>query len=142
MLCLLFCLLLIWYMFQPGKALTVHSSCSYIAEIVVQANHLYISYVVSGVKCTLTKKFVQLPNGIKIWTVIANREARNKIPLVMVHGFGAGVGFWVSKLLLSRIVITKWVIYLNLWLLLSWVPTWKLPRQLHISKWWKKSKLT
>lgn len=47
-------------------------------------------------KTPLEKKYVHLPNGEKLWTVIANNNLSNKTPLVMVHGFGGGVGFWVS----------------------------------------------
>jgi len=49
------------------------------------------------VRCPLAKKFVQVSGGNKIWTVIANKGVSGKVPLVMVHGFGGGIGLWVSE---------------------------------------------
>lgn len=51
----------------------------------------------SYVKCTLEKKFVELKNGTKIWTIMSQggNQAKRKTPLVLVHGFGGGVGLWV-----------------------------------------------
>lgn len=48
------------------------------------------------VKCKLEKKYVELENGHQLWTVNANQSSSNKTPLVMVHGFGGGIGLWVS----------------------------------------------
>lgn len=34
----------------------------------------------------------------KIWTISQNTEFKDNIPLVMIHGFGAGVGLWILNL--------------------------------------------
>ncbi|KAL6468101.1 hypothetical protein MHYP_G00237780 [Metynnis hypsauchen] len=50
-------------------------------------------------------RFVTLPNQNRIWTLtVTNRTARrpsdqaSQTPLVMVHGFGGGVGLWIRNL--------------------------------------------
>ena len=43
------------------------------------------------------KKFVPLESKEKVWTVSFNPNA-NKTPLVMVHGFGGGLGLWVLNI--------------------------------------------
>lgn len=53
---------------------------------------------ISGLKSTLEKKFVTLPQSQhRIWTVTANKDSKN-IPLVMVHGMGGGVGLWAQNI--------------------------------------------
>lgn len=34
----------------------------------------------------------------KIWTISLNTEAKNNVPLVMLHGLGAGVALWILNL--------------------------------------------
>lgn len=34
----------------------------------------------------------------KIWTISLNGECKTNVPLVMIHGFGAGVGLWILNL--------------------------------------------
>ena len=49
-------------------------------------------------QCPIHQKFVELEDGNKIWTIIANKDINNdKPPLVLLHGFGGGVGLWVSS---------------------------------------------
>nr|XP_020633475.1 protein ABHD4 [Pogona vitticeps] len=44
-------------------------------------------------------RYVSLPNQAKIWTVSLSPERRKgHTPLVMVHGFGGGVGLWILNL--------------------------------------------
>ncbi|KAJ8387622.1 hypothetical protein AAFF_G00151720 [Aldrovandia affinis] len=61
--------------------------------------------ILSCVKNDLWARFVTLPTQDKIWTVtVTNRHSRKpeknttQTPLVMVHGFGGGVGLWVRNL--------------------------------------------
>ncbi|XP_058396978.1 (Lyso)-N-acylphosphatidylethanolamine lipase isoform X3 [Diceros bicornis minor] len=43
-------------------------------------------------------RYVSLPNHNKIWTVTVSPELRDRTPLVMVHGFGGGVGLWILNM--------------------------------------------
>uniref|UniRef100_A0A4X1UY59 (Lyso)-N-acylphosphatidylethanolamine lipase n=1 Tax=Sus scrofa TaxID=9823 RepID=A0A4X1UY59_PIG len=43
-------------------------------------------------------RYVSLPNQNKIWTVTVSPELRDRTPLVMVHGFGGGVGLWILNM--------------------------------------------
>ncbi|KAF5892806.1 protein ABHD4-like, partial [Clarias magur] len=61
--------------------------------------------ILACVKNEVWSRFVTLPNQNKIWTLmVSNKAARqrsdkaSRIPLVMVHGFGGGVGLWVRNL--------------------------------------------
>ena len=51
--------------------------------------------MLSVVTCRLSKCYVRIfGNTAVLWTVIANKESKEKIPLVMIHGFGSGVALW------------------------------------------------
>ncbi|XP_034992179.2 (Lyso)-N-acylphosphatidylethanolamine lipase [Zootoca vivipara] len=44
-------------------------------------------------------RYISLPNHAKIWTVSLSPErAKGRTPLVMVHGFGGGIGLWILNL--------------------------------------------
>ncbi|KAL4692251.1 hypothetical protein H8959_016061 [Pygathrix nigripes] len=43
-------------------------------------------------------RYVSLPNQNKIWTVTVSPEQKDRTPLVMVHGFGGGVGLWILNM--------------------------------------------
>jgi len=43
--------------------------------------------------------FVDLPDGNQIWTIVANKDINDdKPPLVLLHGFGRGIGLWALNL--------------------------------------------
>ncbi|XP_072906212.1 1-acylglycerol-3-phosphate O-acyltransferase ABHD5 isoform X1 [Hemitrygon akajei] len=50
--------------------------------------------MLQGVRNNFTKDFVSLPNGNKIWTLVFGQDIHNKTPLILIHGFGGGVGLW------------------------------------------------
>ncbi|NP_001265074.1 1-acylglycerol-3-phosphate O-acyltransferase ABHD5 [Gallus gallus] len=43
---------------------------------------------------TYNKRYVYLANGNKIWTLTFSPDLSRKTPLVLLHGFGGGVGMW------------------------------------------------
>ncbi|KAM3866135.1 (Lyso)-N-acylphosphatidylethanolamine lipase [Diretmus argenteus] len=61
--------------------------------------------ILACIQNDLWARFVTLPNQDRIWTLtLTNKQVRKpaeqapKIPLVMVHGFGGGVGLWIRNL--------------------------------------------
>lgn len=62
--------------------------------------------ILACIQNDLWARFVTLPNQDRIWTLsLTNKMARKptqeanpKTPLVMVHGFGGGVGLWIRNL--------------------------------------------
>ncbi|XP_071762559.1 (Lyso)-N-acylphosphatidylethanolamine lipase [Centroberyx gerrardi] len=61
--------------------------------------------ILACIQNDLWARFVTLPNRDRIWTLtLTNKLARKpaeqapKTPLVMVHGFGGGVGLWIRNL--------------------------------------------
>lgn len=51
-----------------------------------------------GLQNKFLARYVSLPNQNKIWTVTVSPELRERTPLVMVHGFGGGVGLWILNM--------------------------------------------
>ncbi|NXD83376.1 ABHD5 acyltransferase, partial [Halcyon senegalensis] len=43
---------------------------------------------------TYNKRYVYIFNGNKIWTLTFSPDLSHKTPLVLLHGFGGGVGLW------------------------------------------------
>ncbi|XP_066139379.1 (Lyso)-N-acylphosphatidylethanolamine lipase-like [Euwallacea fornicatus] len=58
------------------------------------------SSILSAIKTTYKTWFVPIGsvvgNDDKIWTISLNEESKNT-PLVMLHGFAAGIGFWIKN---------------------------------------------
>nr|KAF6419802.1 abhydrolase domain containing 5, lysophosphatidic acid acyltransferase [Molossus molossus] len=46
------------------------------------------------VPCIYKKEAVRISNGNKIWTLKFSHNVSNKTPLVLLHGFGGGLGLW------------------------------------------------
>lgn len=57
---------------------------------------LYLNFVFTVIKTHYESKYVPLEDNQKIWTLKVNPNA-TKVPLVMIHGFGAGLGFWAMN---------------------------------------------
>nr|XP_060163908.1 1-acylglycerol-3-phosphate O-acyltransferase ABHD5 isoform X3 [Globicephala melas] len=50
--------------------------------------------ILKCVPCTYKKGPVRISNGNKIWTLKLSHNISNKTPLVLLHGFGGGLGLW------------------------------------------------
>lgn len=50
--------------------------------------------ILKCVPCTYKKEPVRISNGNKIWTLKCSHNISNKTPLVLLHGFGGGLGLW------------------------------------------------
>ena len=57
---------------------------------------LYLNFIFTVIKTRYESKYVPLEDNQKIWTLKVNPNA-TKVPLVMIHGFGAGLGFWAMS---------------------------------------------
>ncbi|XP_068604642.1 (Lyso)-N-acylphosphatidylethanolamine lipase [Brachionichthys hirsutus] len=63
------------------------------------------SKILACIRSDLWARFVTLPNQDRIWTLTLTKKVvrkpaaqATKTPLVMVHGFGGGVGLWIQNL--------------------------------------------
>ncbi|KAM8849351.1 (Lyso)-N-acylphosphatidylethanolamine lipase [Spinachia spinachia] len=58
------------------------------------------SKILACIQNELWARFVTLPNQDRIWTLTLTKKAQQapKTPLVMVHGFGGGVGLWIRNM--------------------------------------------
>lgn len=51
--------------------------------------------ILSALDVPYTADYVKINEEDKIWTVKINPSNSNKTPLVLMHGFGAGLAFWI-----------------------------------------------
>ncbi|KAM3939118.1 (Lyso)-N-acylphosphatidylethanolamine lipase isoform 1-T1 [Leptodactylus fuscus] len=54
--------------------------------------------ILQCIRNRFSARYVSLPDANKIWTLTVSPERRDKTPLVMVHGFGGGVGLWIQNI--------------------------------------------
>ncbi|XP_074539713.1 1-acylglycerol-3-phosphate O-acyltransferase ABHD5 [Halichoeres trimaculatus] len=51
------------------------------------------------VSSLLSKQYIPISNGNQLWTLtIASDHVKHKTPVVLLHGFGGGVGLWAQNL--------------------------------------------
>ncbi|KAM4688170.1 1-acylglycerol-3-phosphate O-acyltransferase ABHD5 isoform 2-T2 [Discoglossus pictus] len=63
--------------------------------------------ILTCITSSYNKEHVSISGGNKIWTLTFAQTQSNKTPLVLLHGFGGGVGLWVlnfEELCLERTV--------------------------------------
>ncbi|XP_029436190.1 protein ABHD4 [Rhinatrema bivittatum] len=56
------------------------------------------SRILQCIKNKFSTRYVSLPNHNKIWTLTVSPECRDRTPLVMLHGFGGGLGLWIQNI--------------------------------------------
>lgn len=55
------------------------------------------TFLCSGLNCYYEGRYVKTSQQDKIWTVSFNPKG-NKTPVLMIHGFGAGLGLWALNI--------------------------------------------
>ncbi|KAG8455483.1 hypothetical protein GDO86_001605 [Hymenochirus boettgeri] len=54
--------------------------------------------ILQCIKNRFSARYISLPDQNKIWTLTVSPGIQGKTPLVMVHGFGGGIGLWIQNL--------------------------------------------
>lgn len=67
--------------------------------LALHAETLASSSLSPGLQNRFVARYVPLPNQAKIWTIsLSPQWGKGRTPLVMVHGFGGGIGLWILNL--------------------------------------------
>ncbi|XP_030043747.1 (Lyso)-N-acylphosphatidylethanolamine lipase [Microcaecilia unicolor] len=53
--------------------------------------------ILQCIKNKFSTRYVSLLNQNKIWTLTVSPEYKDRTPLVMLHGFGGGLGLWIQN---------------------------------------------
>lgn len=70
-------------------------------EILKKTHHKSITSHISALTHSFSRRHVPISNGNHIWTLSLNEtqdSERSRVPVVLLHGFGGGVGLWVKNL--------------------------------------------
>lgn len=51
-----------------------------------------------GITGKVSQQYVPISDGNMLWTLTLNGNMKNQTPLVLLHGFGGGVGLWALNL--------------------------------------------
>ncbi|XP_036372105.1 1-acylglycerol-3-phosphate O-acyltransferase ABHD5-like [Megalops cyprinoides] len=54
--------------------------------------------MLQSITSKFSKRHVKISGGNAIWTLAFNESAEGRTPLVLLHGFGGGVGLWAQNL--------------------------------------------
>ncbi|KAL0985297.1 hypothetical protein UPYG_G00155160 [Umbra pygmaea] len=54
--------------------------------------------MLEGITGDVSKQYVQISGGNLLWTLNMNGAMKERTPLVLLHGFGGGVGLWALNL--------------------------------------------
>ncbi|XP_078688082.1 (Lyso)-N-acylphosphatidylethanolamine lipase-like [Branchiostoma floridae x Branchiostoma belcheri] len=54
--------------------------------------------VLQHVKSKVDRLYVPISNDRRIWTLKVDSQNTEALPIVLIHGFGAGVGFWLLNI--------------------------------------------
>ena len=52
----------------------------------------------SDIKTKIIGRYVPIGNNERMWTIQLNEQEKSRTPLLMVHGFGSGIGLWAMNL--------------------------------------------
>lgn len=82
------------------NAYTDTNTCIHYSVQRILWSFYYICFSVPpGIDSTFSKQYVPISNGNHLWTLTFSSEhVKSKTPMVLLHGFGGGVGLWAQNL--------------------------------------------